>query len=131
MDLVKRDNSSAIRSDDAALGTDNEATYQSEIIPLKGDNVLVLAILHHLVFKESVRFDTFVEIVSNYTKKNAIIEFIPKEDVYVSKWYTEKYNWYSLENFIIELEKYFSEIKVFDSYPSPRKLLLCKKKLEI
>ncbi|MEQ9306687.1 MAG: hypothetical protein RJQ14_22425, partial [Marinoscillum sp.] len=95
---------------------------------LNSDVVLALAIIHHLVFKAFIRFDTFASIVSKYTKKFAIIEFIPKEDQYVSQWKVERFPWYNLDNFIDSLSNYFTEIEVIDSDPYPRKLLICKKR---
>ncbi|MEQ8473912.1 MAG: hypothetical protein RIC35_22135 [Marinoscillum sp.] len=94
---------------------------------LSSDVVLALAIIHHLVFKAFVRFDTFSSILSKYTKKYALVEFIPKEDQYVSQWNVERFPWYNLDNFIDSLSIYFNEIEVVDSDPHPRKLLICKK----
>lgn len=94
---------------------------------LRSDTVLVLALIHHLVFKQNIFFEPIIEIISSYTKKQAIIEFIPKDDQYVSEWFNPTYSWYTLDNFIGVLKRHFRKIDVEDSFPYPRKLLLCTK----
>jgi hypothetical protein len=94
---------------------------------LQADTVLALAIVHHLVFKQHVYFEPIIDIIAKYTRQQAIIEFVPKEDIYVSQWYEPKYSWYTLDNFMNVAKRRFSNIEVYDSSPSPRKLLLCYK----
>lgn len=95
---------------------------------LNSDVVLVLALIHHLVFKRNLKFETIVSLIDRYSSKHAIIEFIPKEDQYVNHWYTNKFDWYNLENFVEALKVSFDKIEIFDSHPSPRILILCSKK---
>jgi hypothetical protein len=92
---------------------------------LRSDTALVLALVHHLVFKQNLYFDPIVEIISQYTKRHAIIEFVPKEDRYVREWLQPKFYWYSLDNFIRSLKRHFHTIEVHESWPEPRQLLLC------
>ena len=93
----------------------------------KCDTTLVLALVHHLVFKQKVNFEVIARIIDRYAGKNAIVEFIPHDDFYVSKWMTEKHGWYTLENFIRAMKVYFNKFTVVDSSPPPRKIILFQK----
>jgi hypothetical protein len=94
---------------------------------LRSDIVLVLALVHHLVFKQGMYFEPIVEIVSRYTKMHAIIEFVPKEDRYVREWFEPRYDWYSLDNFLKVVKQHFRRFEIHDSWPLPRKLIICSK----
>jgi ribosomal protein L11 methylase PrmA len=95
--------------------------------------VLGLAIVHHLVFKQGQTFETIVEIITKYTTRWLLIEFIPREDKYVWKYfkrwpsYHKKYDWYTRDNFLRALEKRFTKIEILPSNPEPRVLILCER----
>ena len=91
----------------------------------QAEMVLALAVVHHLVFKQKASFETIASNLASYTTKWLLVEFIPKEDIYVSEWYNESFAWYTLENFIVELRNHFREIEVLPSNPEPRVLILC------
>lgn len=95
---------------------------------LGGDTCLAMALIHHLVFKHHVGFETFAWNLSKFTKRRAIIEFIPARDVYVAQWSPERFPWYTLENLITAMQRHFEHCEVLASDPSPRKLLLCQHK---
>ena len=94
---------------------------------LKAELVLALAIVHHLVFTQKERFETIIGNLHKYSEKWLLVEFIPKEDIHVSKMYNDTFSWYTLENFISGLKKYYKEVEVLPSNPAPRVLLLCSK----
>jgi hypothetical protein len=94
---------------------------------LKCDVVLALALVHHLVFKHFLRFDKIVDTLLSFTKRTLVVEFIPKEDQFVSQWWSPPYYWYTLENFIAELRQHFRSVSVHPSDPKPRVLLVCEK----
>lgn len=94
---------------------------------LKCDLVLALALVHHLVFKHFLRFDSIVAGLHSFTKRSLAVEFIPKEDQFVSEWWSPEYGWYTLENFIAELRRYFGRLSVYPSDPTPRVLVVCEK----
>ncbi|PKP59335.1 MAG: hypothetical protein CVT88_05710 [Candidatus Altiarchaeales archaeon HGW-Altiarchaeales-1] len=100
---------------------------KSSIERLKCDTTLVLALIHHLVFGQNVNFEIIAKIIDQYTLKKSIVEFIPHDDIYVSKWITKDHDWYTIENFIKVMMKYFSNYEIFDSSPEPRKIILFKK----
>jgi len=101
--------------------------YKSSFERLKCDTTLVISLIHHLVFKQEVNFEIISKIINNYTVKNSIVEFIPSDDVEVSRWGIERYSWYKIDNFIKSMQKYFNEYEVVNSSPLPRKLIIFKK----
>jgi SAM-dependent methyltransferase len=91
------------------------------------DVTLSLALLHHLVFFQNATFPFIAERLNALSKKAAIVQFITREDSYVKHWLKSlgtKFDWYTMDNFILEMSKYFSEYKIFESSPSGRKLIL-------
>jgi hypothetical protein len=94
---------------------------------LKGDLVLGLAIVHHLVFWQSLGFREVVRKLAAFAGRWLLVEFIPPTDRYVSEWYSDQYSWYSTEGFVRALRQRFSRIELFDSFPAPRQLLLCER----
>jgi len=97
---------------------------------LSCDTVLALAIVHHLVFTCHLFFEPIADIIARYTRKQAIIEFVPVDDVHVRKWVTPRHRWYTLDNFLKVLSRHFVSCEVHDSSPSPRKLIVCRKASE-
>jgi hypothetical protein len=94
---------------------------------LKGDLVLALAIVHHLAFKQGLKFETIVNRLAGFAGRWLLVEFVPPTDRYVSKWYSDKFDWYSTQNFVAELHKTFSHVEIMDSFPAPRLLMLCER----
>jgi len=93
------------------------------------DLVLALALVHHLVFKQRLNFDQIAQALSVFARRWLLVEFVPREDKYVCQWWSEQYSWYTVDNFITALARYFGDIKVYSSDPAPRLLLLCTKKM--
>lgn len=91
------------------------------------DMVFALALIHHLVFRQHLMFDQILEGLTIFLKRWLLIEFIPADDHYVREWRSRDLGWYTLENFIQSLNKFFFSAKVLPSYPEPRVLLLCEK----
>lgn len=88
------------------------------------DTTLAMALVHHLVFKQYVNFDSIAYNMSNFTRNKAIVEFVPADDEHVSKWSPERFPWYNLENFIKAMLKYFRRYSVIPSDPAPRKIVI-------
>lgn len=94
----------------------------------KCEMVLALALVHHLAFHRfRLKFDAIAEALSRFTNRWLLVEFIPQEDEYVSKWNREGYSWYTQENFLEALRKKFRKIQIWPSEPSLRVLILCEK----
>jgi hypothetical protein len=94
---------------------------------LKCEMVMALALVHHLVFKFHLNFDQIVRGLSDFTTKDLLVEFVPKEDRYVKEWWTPAWTWYTLEEFEKVLRRYFNQITIWSSDPAPRVLLFCQK----
>ena len=105
-----------------------EIPFPSVTERLQSECVLCLALVHHFVFKKSqMDFKHIAKLLSSYSKKYLIVEFVPKEDKHVSKWYTDRHNWYTAENFKSELGRYFKGVKVHQSFPATRLIFFCEK----
>lgn len=94
---------------------------------LRCEMVLGLAIVHHLVFKQKLKFDAIISSLATFTDKWLLVEFIPREDKYVSEWYDDSFSWYTEDNFKKELQKHFSKIEQLPSNPEPRSMFLCER----
>lgn len=91
------------------------------------DMVLALALVHHIVLERRLNFDQIVEGLALFSKRWVVVEFIPREDQDVGKWWSDRISWYTLDNFINALKKRFSNVSIMPSHPEHRVLLLCEK----
>lgn len=99
----------------------------------ESDLVLMLALVHHLIYYQNLTFKEIVETVRLCSKKWIIIEFVSNEDFHIKKWFKKgikKIEWYDIEGFKKELEKYFKILSVLPSGEEreERFLILCEKK---
>ena len=94
---------------------------------LRCEMVLALAVIHHLVFKQNLRLEAIVDSLAQFSTKWLLVEFIPKEDRYVSEWYDDNFNWYHIDGFLAALKGHFRSITSYPSNRAPRTLLLCEK----
>jgi SAM-dependent methyltransferase len=95
---------------------------------VSADLTLCLAVVHHWVFKRlQLQFADVVQILSKVSRNSLIVEFVPHDDKHVSQWMTAQYSWYTLAGFIAELQAEFTSIEVHESFPSPRKLIVCRR----
>jgi hypothetical protein len=92
------------------------------------DVVLLMAVMHHLVFSQNMTFDGIVETLDLFASRAAIVEFVPADDEMVRAIYRPRFYWYTQENFMDHLRPIFPEITVLDSFPGPRKLLVCRRR---
>lgn len=91
------------------------------------DLVMALGVLDDLVFKQRLNFEQIIEGLGQFSKKWAIVEFIPPEDSELSELWSERVDWYNLDNAIAALKKQFPKITVLPSHTEGRILLLCEK----
>lgn len=101
--------------------------YRSSQDRIQVDGVLSLATIHHLVFKQGMRFEAICKLHASYAKKWLLMEFVPAEDKHVESLMTRAYDWYRLEELCRVLRGYFKSVEVLESSPVPRKYLLCTK----
>ncbi len=50
------------------------------------DVTVALALTHHMSYKQRVDFDTYAERTSQFTKRFAMVEFVPPEDKHIAGW---------------------------------------------
>jgi hypothetical protein len=91
------------------------------------DTALVMAVTHHLAFKQHVSFEAMAQGISKLAKHRAIVEFVPAEDVHVALWSPERLPWYNLNNFIAAMTRYFNSHFIVASEPHPRCIIVFDK----
>lgn len=95
---------------------------------MKSDLVLCLALVHHLTFgRASMSFDHTVSLLSVYSTKSLIVEFVTSEDHHLKKTYPNPPAWYTVENFSSQLKQHFSTVEILPSHPESRLLFHCTK----
>lgn len=101
--------------------------YESSCHRLRCDIAMALAIIHHLVFKANVQFETVAAIVNRYVNRYALVEFIPDTDEYVSKWLKgreQEFAWYNENEFVDAFMAHFNSVKKWNSPTNTRVLFL-------
>ena len=105
--------------------------YKNSYERLKSDLTISFAIFHHLIFKSKVNFRVLRDIISNYTKKYALIEFIPFDDKYVQEWVLANpslnFKWYTRENLVSDFSSEFEFIRLWKCPYNSREILFFKK----
>lgn len=92
----------------------------------RAEMVLCLALVHHWVCKRAkLQFADVVQILSGVAKQVLVVEFVPPEDKHIRTWKIP--SWYSLDNFVTALRCEFATVELHESFPAPRKLLVCRK----
>jgi hypothetical protein len=94
---------------------------------LASDTVLAMALVHHLVFKHFLSFETIASSIAGFSRSRAIVEFVPAEDVHVAQWSPERIPWYRLENFVDAMRRHFRGVESVASEPFPRRILVFTK----
>ena len=90
--------------------------------------VLYLALVNYLALEITrMKLWLIAQLLDSYSEKCLLVEFIPRDDLYIQSRITPEFDWYTLEIFKTALHKHFSKVEVFESYPSPRMLLFCEK----
>ncbi len=80
----------------------------------RSEMVLALALVHHLVFTCYMTFDQIVDNFEMFSSKWVAVEFISTDDTVVKEglgWSEALFPWYTLDNFIRSLERYFIVLK--------------------
>lgn len=97
---------------------------------LNSDFGICLAVVHHVCYFGNNSFDEFAERLSRFINKTLIVEFVPYDDIHLTgpNYKGQDRSWYTQENFIKALQKYFpGEFEIYNSSPEPRKLLVFKR----
>ena len=105
-----------------------DGAYPAFMDRMKYDVVFAMAIIHHLAYKSKLSFETFARRIAQLTRKVAVVEFIPREDMFVSKWNQERMEWYTREYFIESFMRHFDHMEASTSTPYPREVFVFEKK---
>lgn len=94
----------------------------------KSELAIALAIVHHMAFREHLSFDEIIDILSVYTNKYLIVEFVDKNDKFIDYFKKDEYEWYTKNAFEDVLSRRYEIIEQRASSPeTTRTLYLCKK----
>ena len=93
----------------------------------KCDMVLALSTVERLVFDKYMSFDLIAEGIASYSKRWAIVEFVPPEHLPDGRKSGDSFQWYTMDNFVDAVRNYFSSVEVIKLYSGSRAFLLCSK----
>ncbi len=91
------------------------------------DMVLALDFVHRTVFKRHMNFDQIVSGLERFSKRSLVVEFVTGEDRDVSRWWSESFAWYTLDNFIKKLGERFPNVSSVRLGDKHRVVLVCEK----
>ena len=104
--------------------------YPSAIQRLDAELVFAFAVVHHLVISQWQNFERVVELLTDFTTRYLLVEFVPLGDDKVEEILThsaiDSTDFYTLDNFKTALSKVYSSIETFSSHPDGRTLILCE-----
>jgi hypothetical protein len=89
--------------------------------------VLALDLVHHMVFGRDLDFAHIAGGLAQFSKRWLVVEFVPREDPELSQSSRDRCSWYTLDNFISSLQRWFCSVTALPSYPPSRVLLVCEK----
>jgi hypothetical protein len=90
--------------------------YQNLQERFRADHTLMLALVHHLFFKQGYDVKTIVAGVAAMTKKTLVLEYIPVDDYWVQKWNVpHRIDECELDVWIEELKRSFPHIDILPS----------------
>lgn len=99
--------------------------------PKKVDAVLMLALIHHLVYKVGYDFEQVFDRVCQMETKSLILEFVNKKDESVQRWdQKDPKNWYSLDYLCGIGRKYFASCEIYNKHDSERPIIFFHGKVE-
>jgi SAM-dependent methyltransferase len=110
---------------DIAMFSRTIKRHYEALRPKRVDLVLILALIHHLVYKNGYNFDDIFRIVDSFGTKMLLIEFVNKDDVNVSKWDSRHpKEFYNINELIKCGRQYFKKHEIFSSHDRTRRIVL-------
>jgi hypothetical protein len=97
---------------------------------LKSEMALALALVHHLAITQNQTFDRIVLMLSEYTSRWLVTEFVPITDprvLEITRTTRRDLSWYTQDNFVDSLRKGFRSVDLVPSHPEGRTLCFCEK----
>ena len=100
-----------------------ERTYEN-LRPKEVDTVLMLALIHHLVYRVGYSFDEVFDKIHQMGTKSLILEFVSKKDKNVQNWdQKDPKDWYTLDHLCAVGRKYFADYEIYDEHDSERPII--------
>lgn len=93
---------------------------------LSCDLVLALGLVESIVETRRLNFEQIAEGFSLFSQRWLLVDFASSEDINIKKWWSERFHWYTLENFLKAIRNKFSTVNMVHSH-GHRTLLLCEK----
>ena len=76
----------------------------------------MLALTHHLYFKQGYDVKSIVAIAASLTKETLILEYVPPTDYWVQQWHVpHRVDEYELDVWLAEVGKIFRRVEVVPS----------------
>lgn len=98
--------------------------YDSLENRFQADHTLMLALVHHLFFKQGYDVSTIVETAAAVTRKTLVLEYVPSDDYWIQQWNVpHRQEDYSLAVWQNELNRFFPSV---ESFPSERSHESCE-----
>jgi Tellurite resistance protein TehB len=91
------------------------------------DASLMLSVLPRLFFELELGFERISNLLAAYSRKHAVIEFVPPRQEYAFKHKESRLALYGPDNFVKAMERHFRLSEIFET-EGPRKLLLFEKR---
>ena len=101
--------------------------YIAAVERFQCEMVIALALVHELVFGRRLSFEKIVEGLALFSRRWLVIEFVPPQDEALDRWQSASVPWYTLDNLMSALRKWFYRIRMVPSCPGSRILLVCEK----
>ncbi len=101
---------------------------------LQSEMVIALAVTHHLSLGQGKDFGKIAAMFDGLATRYLCVEFVSMDDPMIASdagffpayaASPASFNWYSEQNLMAELRKYFSSVESVGSYPETRRLLVC------
>lgn len=91
------------------------------------DMVLALSLVHLLAFNQHVTFEQMSETFALFSKKWLLVEFVSPSSQEIRKDRSDWHPWYTLENLLVALKKWFPRVSIISSDLESSSLVLCEK----
>jgi hypothetical protein len=114
----------------------NGALYPAPDKRLACEMVMALAIVHHLALGQGLSFERIGSVFDRLATRYLCAEFVALDDPMVSSepdffpaYYRarESFGWYTLDNFVSEMQRRFTTVEIHRSHPENRVMVVCSR----
>lgn len=104
--------------------------YPPAIERFRSEMAFALALVHHLAISQSQSFERIVQVLSDYSTKWLVTEFVPLDDARsqeIAMTNRRDLSWYTLDGFLQALSKQYKKVETLPSFPEGRVLCILEK----